>query len=402
MNCVAIFVANLWHRRKIAALERACAEIELTLKTLTTEQAHRDEFMAWVGHELRTPMSALLGLNPLLRDRLADCPEDVMMVDHIRSSTEQLLQVVNDMLDFAQLQAGRLKVREDTFLLQSALNEALEPHLAKAQEKGISLVCEALPQPSMKITTDRERLLQLLRHLLDNAIQFTHAGQVQLRVQVINNELRAEVEDTGPGVPRDRQVAIFEGVGLGLSMCDRLVRLMKGRLGVRSVTGEGAVFWFALPVKVASDIQQQAPVTGQPAPTWQAQPLRFLLVDDQALNLMVARLMLNTCFPNAVVTEASSGAQALQILRAESFDLALIDMLMPEMDGLQLTQALRRHFAPPACHLPVLALTASNDPTDLGRCLSAGMNAVLLKPLNEKQVITQISQALTIAFERGR
>jgi CheY-like chemotaxis protein len=135
---------------------------------------------------------------------------------------------------------------------------------------------------------------------------------------------------------------------------------------------------------------------------WVDKPLRILLVDDHDLNLMVARNLVRKCFPHAVVTEASCGAQALDLLRTQEVDLALIDMLMPEMDGLQLTMALRRHFAPPVCHLPVLAMTASSDPNDLGRCLSAGMNGVLIKPLNEKQVVAQISQVMTAAAERGQ
>jgi CheY-like chemotaxis protein len=210
------------------------------------------------------------------------------------------------------------------------------------------------------------------------------------------------VEDTGIGIAPDRQAEIFKSAGLGLSICDRLVRLQRGRLGVNPVATGGSVFWFEVPIQTTPQITHEVTHSRSPETSWVAEPLRILVVDDHDLNLMVARNLVRKCFPHATVIEATRGAQALDILRAQTIDLALIDMLMPEMDGLQLTMALRRHFAPPVCHLPVLALTASNDPNDLGRCLSAGMNGVLLKPLNEKRVVAQISQALTAAAERGQ
>jgi len=389
-------------RQKTAALEEANAELAQTLATLKNTQAHRDEFMAWVGHELRTPMNALLGLNPLLRETLAARSEDAGMVDLIHSSTEQLLRVVNDMLDFSQLQAGRLPLREDTVVLGDALNEALAMVQAQALTKGLDLVREPLPSEALQVNLDRQRFIQVLRHLLDNAIQFTDHGGVRLRARITQEGLRCEVEDTGIGIAPQRHTEIFKSPGLGLSICDQLVRLQRGRLGVTRAVGGGAIFWFELPIKTTGKMANEVAHTRSTDTVWVDKPLRILLVDDHDLNLMVARNLVRKCFPHAVVTEASCGAQALDLLRTQEVDLALIDMLMPEMDGLQLTMALRRHFAPPVCHLPVLAMTASSDPNDLGRCLSAGMNGVLIKPLNEKQVVAQISQVMTAAVERGQ
>lgn len=394
-----IYIAAL--RKKTAALEQTNVALAQTLSSLKTTQAHREEFMAWIGHELRTPMNAILGLNPLLYEAFVDRPEEANMVHLIRRSTEQLLEVVNDMLDFSQLQAGRLRLQNDTFALDDALHEVLALLQPKAYAKGLSVVREPLPEPAWQITADRQRLMQVLRHLLDNAIKFTDHGEVRLRVRVSHNHLRFEVEDTGMGIALHRHAEIFKHAGLGLSICDLLVRLHQGRLGVNHAASGGALFWFELPRLTIVNPASKAPLLRSAGRSWVDEPLRILLVDDHDLNLMVARNLLRKCFANAVVIEASRGAQALELLRTQEVDVALIDMLMPEMDGLQLTMALRRHFAPPLCHLPVIALTASSDPNDLGRCLNAGMNGVLLKPLNEKQVITQISQAMTAAAERA-
>lgn len=388
--------------KKTAALAQANLELEQTLTALQNTQAHRGEFMAWIGHELRTPMNVMLGCNPLLREAFDARSEEAQMVDLIRNSTEQLLGVVNDMLDFAQLQAGRLQLQEDTFALDDALHELVTKLQPKAQAKGLSVVREPLPVDALHITADRQRLIQVLQHLLDNAIKFTDHGEVRLRVRTTQDVLRYEVEDTGAGIALSRHAEIFKNAGLGLSICDRLVRLQRGRMGIAHATCGGALFWFELPRKMAAHPTSTSTRALSSAKSWVDEPLKILLVDDHDLNLLVARNLLRKCFPQALVIEASRGAQALEILRAQEVDLALIDMLMPEMDGLQLTMALRRHFAPPVCHLPVLALTASNDPKDLGRCLSAGMDGVLLKPLNEKLVIAQISQAMTAAAERGQ
>lgn len=402
-----LWTAAVWRyrqtlRQKTAALVQANAALAQTITALKNKQAHRDEFMAWVGHELRTPMNAILGFNPLLRDSLATRTEDAAMVDIVHRSTEQLLQVVDHLLDFSQLEAGRLQLREDTFLLSEALNEVLAMVEPQARAKGLQVVRELLPHDDLRVTADRQRLIQLLGHLLDNAIKFTDHGEVRLRARLTLEGLRCEVEDTGIGIAPDRQAEILKSAGLGLSICDQLVRLQHGRLGVNPVATGGSVFWFEVPIQTTQQSMHEVTHPRSPATNWVAEPLRILVVDDHDLNLMVARNLVRKCFPHATVIEATRGAQALDILRAQTIDLALIDMLMPEMDGLQLTMALRRHFAPPVCHLPVLALTASNDPNDLGRCLSAGMNGVLLKPLNEKRVVSQISQALTATAERGQ
>lgn len=408
-----VFVTDRMHRSQVADMDQSNAELEQTHQALIRAQAHKDEFIASVGHELRTPMNAILGLNGILRTELAARTEDAEVVDHIRRSTEQLLQVVNDILDFSQLQAGRLALHEEEFGLREALTELLVAYNAKAQAKGLTLSLEASAVHNMWVKADRRRLIQVLSYLLDNAFKFTSTGGIHVRAQGVGGGVLFEVQDSGIGIAPDRQKQIFNGfehadvqtnrqyggTGLGLSICERLVSLQGGTIGVSSVQGQGARFWFQLPMR--SVAVQEAKAAAEMARLLVDKSLQVLLVDDNAVNLLVARMMLKKCFPKANIVEASSGPIALEKLNTTSFDLVLMDMVMPDMDGMQVTQALRNTFPAPVCHLPVLALTASANPVDQDRCLASGMNDVLHKPLDEQQLISKISNALVAHAARG-
>ena len=401
-----VCVTQRMHRIQVATVDQSNAELERTHQALKRAQTHRDEFVASVGHELRTPMNAILGLNSLLRKELAAKPEDVLVVDHIRQSTEQLLQVVNDILDFSQLQAGKLVLHEEEFSLMQTMTPLLAHHQKKAQAKNITLAATMTAVDNMWVRGDRQRLMQVLNHLLDNAVKFTHEGRIDISVKPVNHGVLFEVTDTGIGIPAERQPQLFQsyehanksmqrpfgGTGLGLPICQRLVVLQGGTMGVSSAQGQGARFWFELPLRHVA--LQEPKAVAETAHKWTDKPIRILLVDDNAVNRMVARMMLQKCFPQADIVEASSGRIALDTLRTQHFDLALMDMIMPEMDGIQVTQILRQTYPFPVCNMPVLALTASVNPVDEDRCLASGMNDVIHKPLDDEQLMGKISKAL--------
>jgi len=412
LSMFVVFVTERMHRTQVAEMDASNAELEKTHQALIRAQAHKDEFIASVGHELRTPMNAILGLNGILRTELASRPEDAEVVDHIRRSTDQLLQVINDILDFSQLQAGRLTLHEEEFSLRETLASVLSLYETKAKAKGIELILETSAVHSMWVKGDRQRLVQILRNLVDNAFKFTGEGSICVRAQGVGGGVLFEVEDTGIGIAADRQQQIFNGfehadvqtnrqyggTGLGLSICERLVSLQGGTIGVSSEQGQGSRFWFQLPMR--SVAMQEAKAAAEMARLLADKAIQILLVDDNAVNLLVARMMLKKCFPKAEIVEANSAAIALEKLRAEHFDLVLMDMVMPEMDGMQATQAIRQTFPEPICNMPILALTASANPVDQDRCLASGMNDVVHKPLDEQQLISKISAVLAAHAQR--
>lgn len=412
--CLAMAVVWLtdhMHNQQVEQLDTNNLSLEKTTIALRQAQAHKEEFVASVGHELRTPMNAILGLNSILKTELTHRPEDVEIVGHIRSSTQQLLDLVNDILDFSQLQAGHLSVREERFDLCAAVQAVLDSCADKAAAKGLGLRLDALRVQGQWVLGDRQRLQQVLKNLLDNALKFTAKGHVEVRILRELKGFRFEVQDSGIGIAPERQQQVFKrfehadaqtkreygGTGLGLSICERLVTLQGGHIGVRSVQDQGTLFWFDLPL---SSVENDRSVA-VPSPA-EATLLRILLVDDNAVNLMVARMMLNKFLPHARVTEASSGQEALQCLQAQGFDLVLMDMVMPDMDGLQTTHSLRTTLPAPACTVPVLGLTASTHPADREKCLAAGMNDVLHKPLDEAQLMAQLTRWVGVHPGQGK
>ncbi|PUE61478.1 hypothetical protein B9Z45_06065 [Limnohabitans sp. 2KL-17] len=385
------------HQRQMDEVEQGNADLEATQKALILAQSHKDEFIASVGHELRTPMNAILGLNGVLQAELADQPENLEIAEHIRESTEQLLRLVSDILDFSQLEAGQLKLLEQPVHLKEALHHVIEPFAQKAQEKSVVLHWNVDPALPDWVMADGQRLRQMLSNLLDNAVKFTHQGQIHVRAKHQEGWVRFEVEDTGRGIPLERQEQVFKrfehadiqtkraygGTGLGLAICEQLAFLQGGRIGVNSTPGQGALFWFELPLKT-SDAPKLANESISTRTSNAA--LRFLLVDDNAVNLMVARLVLNKCWPDASVTSAAGGEEALALLDSQSFDLVLMDMIMPELDGMEATRRLRAHARAEVASLPVIGLTANTNARDRERCLHAGMNEVLAKPIDSKTV----------------
>ena len=402
----AVRVYDHMHTLQLRELERRNTELRATHHALMQAQAHKDEFVAAVGHELRTPMNAILGLNGVLRRELADRPQDVEVVDHIRRSTDHLLQVVNDILDFSQLQAGKVMLYPQDFDLPAALRELMVRYEPLAREKGLAWQLEGVDALTVRVRMDRQRLLQVLGLLLDNAIKFTAQGQVLLRVRQSGERLRCEVHDTGRGIAPERQAHIFNrfeyadvqtnrtygGTGLGLTICDKLVHLMGGQIGLHSVPQQGSVFWLEVPLHAAPDAAQQQ--DEQDADLATDQPLDILVVDDNAVNLMVARLQLQKTWPHARITTAGSAAQALQLLDTQGFDVALVDMIMPEMDGMQLTQQIRRRFAAITARMPIIALTANTNPVERERCLAAGMNDVLHKPMDTELLVRSVNRQI--------
>lgn len=377
-------------------------------QALLRTSAQREQFIAAVSHELRTPMNAILGFNQMLITRTTNNPRALKILNHTRQSADHLLTVINDVLDYSQLQAGKLNVHPETFALRDTVNTAFELFAQRIESMRLQYTCEIDAQVPHWVRTDRHRLMQILVNLLGNAIKFTHEGHVTLVVRQQPMCVHFSVRDSGIGIAPEQQAKIFQrfvqadddiqsrygGNGLGLSITQRLVALMGGHIGFESQPGQGSVFWFTLPLVEVEP--PQAPVP-PPSPVWLATDdvPHFLLVDDHAINRLLLRQILRSHWHNCELFEAENGTQALEALRQHRFDVVFMDMVMPEMDGIETTAALRQTLPLAVRDVPVLGLTANVNPQDLERFTSAGVNAVVLKPFDAAQVCAQVQAMLT-------
>lgn len=375
------------------------AQLEATQAALLEAQTHKDEFIASVGHELRTPMNAILGLNGVLLSELADHPQHHDIAQHIRDSTEKLLRVVNDILDISQLEAASISFHPVATELEAFVSSCLQRHASKAAEHGLALSHDIDPALPAWVMLDPQRMQQVLFHLLDNAVKFTDSGFVRVHLRPCALGVRFEVEDSGIGIPPERLHNVFNrfehadidthrlygGTGLGLAICERLVVRQGGQIGLQSQPTLGTLVWFELPLQPAVAPTQPALAASREA----LDQFSVLVVDDNPVNLLVAELMLKNTWPQVQVHKATSGAQALQMLDLHP-DVVFMDMIMPEMDGLDTTRALRR--LPGMAQLPVIGLTANSQSQELDKCLQSGMNAVLMKPIDAAQLKPLVEQ----------
>jgi len=401
------FLYDSLFRRAYAASVQRNLELEEKRKELLRTAALREQFIATVSHELRTPMNAILGFNNMLLGRVSDNPQALKILNHTRQSADHLLTVINDVLDYSQLQAGKISVQAETFALRDTINTAFDLFAQRVESMHLHYQCVIDPNVPQWVHTDRHRLMQILVNLLGNAIKFTHQGHVILQVRQQPLCVYFSVSDSGIGIPEAQQPKIFQrfvqaeddtqsrygGNGLGLSISQRLVEIMGGHIGFESKPGKGSMFWFTLPlVEVTAPQMEAAPVQVKVVPVETAQ--RFLVVDDHPINRLLARQILKNRWKNCEIVEADNGVKALEALRQQDFDVILMDMVMPEMDGIEATTALRITFDQPARDTPVLGLTANVNPQDLERFAAAGVSAVVLKPFDAAKVCDQVEHML--------
>ncbi len=380
-------------------LQAKQAELEHTLQM-------REHFIASVSHELRTPMNAILGLNGLLLDRVKNKPQAEKVLAYTRQSADHLMTVINDVLDYSQFVSGQLTARVERFELQATVMAAFELFKPRIESTKLRYACQIDDDVPQWVDTDRHRLMQVLVNLLGNAIKFTHHGSVCLRVQAVEGGVKFSVQDSGIGIAAEQQQKIFErfsqaqpdiqaqygGSGLGLTISLRLVQMLQGRMGLDSQAGMGSTFWFWLPLR-----NQAAPVGRQsiaePAHTNEAQHLRFLVVDDHPVNRLLVKQVLQQHWPDCEVDECENGAKAMDALQTGlPYDLMLIDMVMPVMDGIETLQWVRHADAVQIRALPVLGLTANVSEPDLLRFQQAGLNGLLLKPFDLERMRSEVQR----------
>ena len=371
----------------------------------------KSEFLANMSHEIRTPMNGILGMAELLRGTpLASQQREYLAL--IETSAEALLRLLNDILDFSKIEAGKLALDPAEFRLRDMLVGTLQTLAARAASKGLELAYDIPSSVPDLLVGDAGRLRQIVVNLVGNAIKFTEQGEIVVTVQAEAIEpqrarLRFVVRDTGIGIPPDKQHLLFQafsqvdssasrrfgGTGLGLAISAQLVRMMGGRIGVRSEPGQGSEFYFTAAFGTAESKAEQTP--REPAVL---HGLRVLVIDDHATNRRILNDLLNNWQMLPAVAE--SGPAALELLDREHaagrrFGIVLLDAMMPGMDGFALAAEIRRR--PEAKDLPMVLLSSAGKPDDRQRCQTLGIARCLLKPIKHSELLQAIAEVLDAA-----
>ena len=401
------------------AMARRQAQRDLHLARDAAQAASlaKGEFLANMSHEIRTPMNGIIGMSQLALEAPGE-PERVEHIQVVKQSAESLLEILNDILDFSKIEAGKMAIEQLRFNLREAVQLGLHALQLRAREKGLTLRWDVAPGVPTHVVGDPTRLRQVLVNLVGNGIKFTDHGEVRLTIRLAEAGEPAglcfSVTDTGIGIPQAKLAHIFEafsqadtsttrqygGTGLGLTITQRLVTLMGGTLQVASREGQGTRFDVALPLVLVPDTEtaMQVPAPGAPAPPAAvvqpsgAAPLRVLLVEDHPVNQKLATHLLQRW--GNVVTLACNGQEALDAIAEQArFDVVLMDMQMPVMDGLEATRRIRALEAERGgAVLPIIAMTANAMSGDRDECLAAGMNDYLSKPMRQAELSDKLAQ----------
>ena len=397
---------NLQTRQQI---ELAQKEKEVAERTADLKQ----QFMANMSHEIRTPMNAIVGMTRLLLSK-EPREEQMKYLNAIRQSADNLLVIINDILDLSKIEAGKIVIEQTDFSLREIVQSMRDMLLLKAEEKGIDFRVSIDPVIANRIVGDPTRVNQVLINLAGNAIKFTEHGYVEVNATLQKREqsktwIKFDVRDTGIGIAPDYVGKIFDsftqagtdvarkfgGTGLGLTISRQLVELMQGEISVKSKLGEGTVFTVVIPFEESAvqAVARSADIIDERIMK-QLGDIKILLVEDNEFNRMVAEDTLKEVIPGIMIDIAVNGQEAVDRVQREQYDIVLMDIQMPVLDGLSATKVIRDTLTPPARDVKIIAMTANVLQDDVQQYLAAGMNAYVSKPFQTDELLLKMASVI--------
>ena len=409
---ILVFVYDSANSQNLANLHRKNIRLAKLSSALMIADSHKDKFLAMVSHDMRTPLNAVIGYLGLLGDNKQLSEESKDFVNSAQHAAAHLLTVINDLLDFSQIRLGQLTLHPQVINLPLVIQQTFHTLSNQANEAQLDYSIDISPQVPTWVLLDQNRLSQILINLLGNAIKFTPKGHVHMHVSVATSndtmELVCRIEDTGIGMSPGQQERIYQpftqvhdtatslrlsepmrGNGLGLAITQSLVKSHFGRLQLQSALGKGSVFTLYLPITVSVLPANPVPVFNL-ATSHDMSPIHVLVVDDNDVNRLIVSTTLMRSFPNAIIEEAANGQQGLDKMRLTVFDLALIDLVMPDLDGSEVVAMVRKSCPEPYRSVPVIALTANVAQDAIDRCKAAGVDEVLAKPFDRQTLIRAV------------
>jgi signal transduction histidine kinase/ActR/RegA family two-component response regulator len=390
-------------------------QLDASEKKLREVSLVKENFMANMSHEIRTPMNAILGFTNLMKGRNSD-PKLEEFIEAIRRSGDSLLTIINDILDISKIEAGMMRIESTIFDVRGVIHSVQTMFAGKMQEKGLDLTISVDELIPVELSGDPTRLTQILSNMIGNAVKFTSKGAIRVNVDDRGREgnlirLGFVISDTGIGIAKEKLAGIFDrfrqaedsitrnygGTGLGLAIAKDLISLQGGEIAVESQPGKGTTFRFTIPYGIARE-PASAPAMAASSGAGYADygHIRVLVVEDNEMNRSLLRHLLTGW--KLSFDMVRNGIEALEKLRTATFDLVLMDVQMPGMDGYTATQEIRTKLK---LQTPVLAMTAHAFPGEREKCLSYGMNEYMAKPINEKELFGLIARLTGMDGSRG-
>ncbi len=413
MLILFIYIRLRSRKKAFRILELKNEELRKTRDKLKQSEHFKDRFLATMSHEIRTPMNAVMGMSNLLMNTNPS-EQQLKYIDAIRKSSENLLVLLNDILDLSRIEAGQMKLEQIAFNLSNVIDTVQNTLKFKAEEKGIELKFSGQNEIGKTISGDPVRLIQILLNLVSNAVKFTDAGYVHVYVSAMPSaskedwlNVNIKVSDTGIGIPPHKMEHIFDvfsqagtdisrkygGTGLGLAISKNLIELQGGSISVKSELGKGSEFMVEIPYKISEvPIASGRDTNSIQSPSGNLKGLRVLLAEDNEFNRIVAEDTLKSLIEDVYVEAAYNGKEAVDKLAISDFDIILMDLQMPEMNGYDATVYIRTRMQEPKNKTKILALTASATKAEMEKCFESGMDEYIAKPFEPEELVLKINK----------